>query len=501
MESKELHGEFRIPNLAELPSSDGRESTEQGSDGKDEAVVGMDFDKAGFGGAGEVEGGAEASAGTCGALGSHGAWPGRRRREIPDPASQPRQRRVVQRLAGTSPGLIADCDGRRISRKLFGMSSSISRRRFSTLALAASAAALPGRARAAGPQIDLLETKTISPQENYYHGWPTLTRTRKGELVVVWSGRREAHVCPFGTVEMMTSRDEGKTWTFPRTLHDGPIDDRDAGVLETAKGTLLVTTFTSLAYAPMMKAGGKKADDPKWKAIHARIPDDEKRELELGSWCFRSTDGGLSFSARIDTIVNSPHGPCQLADGRILYVGKELWTGEKRVGAAVSSDDGATWEWLSEIPAREGDKFLDYHELHAVQCASGKIVAQIRNHNEADKGETLQTESTDGGKTWSIPRSIGVWGLPSHLLRLRDDRLLMTYGYRRKPFGNQARISEDEGATWSEPFTISDDGAGGDLGYPSTAELENGSFVSVWYEKFADQPMAQLRQARWRLRA
>lgn len=37
---------------------------------------------------------------------------------------------------------------------------------------------------------------------------------------------------------------------YPRTILDGPIDDRDAGVLETMKGSLLVTTFTSLAYVP-----------------------------------------------------------------------------------------------------------------------------------------------------------------------------------------------------------------------------------------------------------
>ena len=76
----------------------------------------------------------------------------------------------------------------------------------------------------------------------------------------------------------------------------------------------------------------------------------------------------------------------------------------------------------------------------------------------------------------------------------------MTYGYRRKPFGNQAQISGDEGATWSEPFAISEDGIGGDLGYPSTVELDDGSFVSVWYEKMADSPMAQLRQAHCRIK-
>ena len=196
--------------------------------------------------------------------------------------------------------------------------------------------------------------------------------------------------------------------------------------------------------------------------------------------------------------MNSPHGPCQLADGRLLYLGKKLWADEKRIGAAESRDDGLTWQWLAEIPTREGDSFANYHELHAVQCESGKIVAQIRNHNDNGKGETLQTESEDGGVTWSVPKSIGVWGLPSHLLKLKDGRLLMSYGHRRKPFGNQARFSEDEGATWSEPVMISDDGYGSDLGYPSTVELDDGNLLTIWYERFEASPLAQLRQRVWR---
>ena len=79
------------------------------------------------------------------------------------------------------------------------------------------------------------------------------------------------------------------------------------------------------------------------------------------------------------------------------------------------------------------------------KTSAGRLVLQIRNHNKMNYGETLQSESSDGGKTWSAPHPIGVWGLPSHLLRLRDGRLLMTYGHRRPPWGNQARLSEDGG--------------------------------------------------------
>lgn len=155
--------------------------------------------------------------------------------------------------------------------------------------------------------------------------------------------------------------------------------------------------------------------------------------------------------------------------------------------------------WLSDIPTRRGDDADEYHELHAVDAGNGKIIVQIRNHNEPNIRETLQCESEDGGRTWTTPHSIGVWGLPSHLLRLNDDRLLMTYGYRRTPYGNQARVSDDGGKTWSEPVTISGDGAGGDLGYPSTVQLSDGSLVTVWYETLSESQHSVLRQARWQL--
>jgi len=347
----------------------------------------------------------------------------------------------------------------------------------------------------AAPTATILETKTISQLPNLYHGWPTLTRRSNGQLLIVCSGGREQHVCPFGRVEMQRSDDDGKTWTFPRTLLDGPIDDRDAGVMETAKGTLLVTTFTSLAYASHLPNDGRRA---RWLAAHQRIPETE-RNKELGEWMIRSTDGGITWSGRYSTIVNSPHGPTQLSDGRLLYAGKKLWHEGGEIGVCESRDDGKSWQWLAGIPTRPGDNHKDYHELHAIEGAEGRLIVHIRNHNKADHRETLQSESKDGGKTWSMPRSIGVWGLPSFLTRLRDGRLLMSYGHRRKPFGNQARVSDDHGKSWSEPVIISGDGASGDLGYPSTVELADGTLLTVWYEQLASSKFAVLRQAHWKL--
>lgn len=393
--------------------------------------------------------------------------------------------------------------------------NSVNRRHFLQTAGTLTVGTLAGipRHATAAPTASITDTKVISQQPEFYHGWSTVARRQNGELWVTWSGGRESHVCPFGQVHAMTSRDDGKTWTWPRVLLDSATDDRDSGVLETAKGTLIATTFTSLAYEPYLEKASAFAEltskgwvtksmSPeqfaKWKAAHSRLNDAE-RKAELGQWLIRSTDGGLTWSTRLPTIVNSPHGPIQLKDGRLLYAGKQLWTDDKKIGVCESKDDGLTWQWLAEIPTRKGDTAAkEYHELHAVEASDGTIIAQIRNHAKADANWTLQTESKDGGKTWSEPHPI-CFGNPSHLLKLRDGRLLMTYGHRRAPFGNQARISTDNGKTWSEGMIISGDGKGGDLGYPSTVELEDGSLLTIWYESMKEPKPAVLRQARWTL--
>ena len=372
----------------------------------------------------------------------------------------------------------------------------INRRRFLYSMGATALAAAPSR----GAQA---ETSIIHPNAAYYRGWPTLARTRKGRLLLVCSGGRESHVCPFGRVELVVSSDGGESWSEPQILMDSPIDDRDAGVVEAADGSLLVTTFTSLAYEDRWNKELRHADTEqakRWRSVQMRTTPAERRRL-LGTWMLRSPDGGLTWSAPYRVPVNSPHGPVLLSDGRLLYAGKSLWGPEDWVGVAESTDHGVTWRRLAAIPTRPGDDRANYHELHAVAAADGRLIAHIRNHNERNYRETLQSESTDGGRTWSVPRPIGVWGLPSHLLRLRDDRLLMSYGYRREPFGIQARVSEDHGRSWSPPITVTDDGFDHDLGYPSTVERNDGRLVTVWYERIEETRLAVLRQVVWGLDA
>src|ERR1700685_3712429 len=99
-------------------------------------------------------------------------------------------------------------------------------------------AAMAARLAKAAPNARVESLQVISKQPGVYHGWPTLTRLRSGELLVTYSGGREAHVCPFGRVEMIRSSDNGRSWSWPETVVDTPIDDRHSGVVDTPAGSL-----------------------------------------------------------------------------------------------------------------------------------------------------------------------------------------------------------------------------------------------------------------------
>ena len=135
------------------------------------------------------------------------------------------------------------------------------------------------------------------------------------------------------------------------------------------------------------------------------------------------------------------------------------------------------------------------HEIHGVEAPDGTLIVQYRNHNCSGLGETWQSESTDSGKSWSVPHKI-CKGFPTHLQVFDKDKVIMTYTYRLKPFGIRARVSKDSGKSWGEEIILSDDGKGWDLGYPSTVELADGTLFTMWYENRGKG--AKLRTLNWK---
>lgn len=164
------------------------------------------------------------------------------------------------------------------------------------------------------PQAEILQRQVICKQADRYIGWPTITQTDKGELLVVFSGNRDAHVCPFGITQMVRSSDLGNTWSEPVTINNTPLDDRDAGILQTRSGTWLVSWFTSLAF----DRPRYYERHPHWKR-HADKLGPEIRDTWLGNWTRRSTDHGVTWEPPVKQRVSAPHGPIELQDGRLLY--------------------------------------------------------------------------------------------------------------------------------------------------------------------------------------
>jgi hypothetical protein len=147
-----------------------------------------------------------------------------------------------------------------------------------------------------------------------------------------------------------------------------------------------------------------------------------------------------------------------------------------------SENDGVSWDFLTV--AADPDQKRSFGETSIERASNGDIVAMMRT--EPALGSKMWTAySTDRGQSWSKAVETSLHGHPPHLLTLSDGTLLCTYGFRDPPIGIRAALSRDHGRTWLEKDIVSlrSDGSGrpGDNGYPLTAELPDGTLVSVYY--------------------
>jgi hypothetical protein len=88
-------------------------------------------------------------------------------------------------------------------------------------------------------------------------------------------------------------------------------------------------------------------------------------------------------------------------------------------------------------------------------------------------------------------------GNPPSLIRLRDGRLALTYGYRGAPFGIRARLSRDGGRTWDAERVLRDDARDWDLGYTRSVQRQDGRIVTVYYYNDAGQPERYIAATLW----
>jgi hypothetical protein len=373
---------------------------------------------------------------------------------------------------------------------------------------------------------DVISSSTICKQPGRYIGWPTIGRMPDGELLVVFSGDRDAHVDPFGKTFLVRSADGGRTWGAPELVNDTPLDDRDAGICVCDDGALVISWFTSHYDEDTYMRRAPEADHDRWRRRIRAVGTEVIRqwageEIEggryaLGHWIRRSTDRGRTWEEPIRVPPTTPHGPIALSDGRVMFVGIEQNHGrrEKRgsILAAASEDRGKTWSVVGRIrmfpdyPGEAPDGYSYLCEPHVVEVAPGRLLAMARyeempRQKERTRCVLWQCDSEDGGKTWTEPRPTPILGKPPHLLRLRDGRILVSYGFRHAPFGQRACVSADGGKSWDygNEIVLRDDAPSGDLGYPASVELPDGTIVTVYYQQERAGEKTCLMATRWRL--
>ena len=363
-------------------------------------------------------------------------------------------------------------------------------------------------------RAEIIWTRPLCKEPGRYIGWPTVCRTKQGELLAVFSGDRDQHICPFGKVQLVRSVDNGQTWSTPVNICNTILDDRDAGIIALDDGTLVMAWFTSVAYRSTIRDRTKLKPGSQqfyWWLHDEKLPIMDV-EAQLGAFTRRSIDGGRTWEPAVRTPCSAPHGPVKLKDGRLLYVGKSgdadhrnLGTQVGKVIAAESRDEGQSWQVIGEIPFPPQIPVLrDCHEPHAVETMDGRIVAQIRCHYKNKENGfrgSLQSESADGGKTWTTAKAVGLDGYPPHLIRLADGKLLSVYGRRWGALGEFACLSDDQGRTWDVKNEIKLAGHwNGDLGYPASVQLPDGSILTVYYQAEHKSEKTCLMGTLWRVR-
>jgi len=158
---------------------------------------------------------------------------------------------------------------------------------------------------------------------------------------------------------------------------------------------------------------------------------------------------------------------------------------EGRIVCVRTKDGAKTWSFVSFVgPEPAGDDFAIMPA--SVRLSSGAIVTAIRH-----TGFIEMYRSDDNGATWKYwskpaPDTGAHHGNPPALVKLADGRLAITYGYRSPPYGIRARLSSDQGKTWTDEIVLRDGGGAWDLGYTRSIQRPDGKVVTVYY--FNDRP-------------
>lgn len=345
-----------------------------------------------------------------------------------------------------------------------------------------------------------------------YSCFPSIAKTASGELLVTFrraggfslaavrQGKYD-HVDKGARIALARSKDGGLNWEnatcFP--AFDPECGEQDPSIMVYKDGMQMINFFC-------------------WRVV----PEGEKHRLGYparqqydGSWSdvegpfvIRSFDLGQTWEKQPIRVESSPlpragtsDGAIELSDGALIMgiYGADYGSSICSAYSVLSFDRGQTWE-KPVLIAIDPDNRTSFEEPALVELANGAILALIRSGEPRKYQYLYQAISKDLGKSWEDLHETPMWGHPAHILRLSDDRLICTYGYRREPFGVRACISVNQGKTWNidTEILLRQDGASVDVGYPCSVELDDGTIVTVYYIHGKDD-IRHIAASRWKV--
>jgi sialidase-1 len=334
-------------------------------------------------------------------------------------------------------------------------------------------------------------------KEGVYACFPFLPKVQPKDGIYMAISTRivSSHNDPTGGTVLMRSTDDCRTWQVFQKYEKCFITEEtnEIQAMKTPEDTLL-SLHAGWEYYPEAKRAELKAAG--WDMMDAR----EGLIGALSAHSVRiSRNDGKSWKTRELPLPNAP-GVMSFHGGIVTDQGIALWpvyglamSGDSGHSYVYrSADSGKTWTFHEIIADSHGK--IPMNETSLLDLGGGHILAFVRTGDDVD--HMFRAESVNGGVTWGRLADSGITGHPPDLLKLQNGHILLTYGYRHKPYGVRAVISKDNAQTWGEEFILRDDGYTGDLGYPMSIQLEDGTIFTTDYFRIAGSP-THIAGTRW----
>jgi len=178
-----------------------------------------------------------------------------------------------------------------------------------------------------------------------------------------------------------------------------------------------------------------------------------------------------------------------------------------RAFCAQTGDGGRSFQFLGWMTHEPGVRSV---MPSTVRTSGSELLSVMRRREDkvidgcSEIGNWLDAyRSGDEGRTWEFLSKVADTdtgknnGNPPSLVKLRDDKVLVVYGYRATPYGMRAKVSSDGGRTWGAEISFRDDARTWDFGYPRSVVRQDGKVLTVYYYTTGNSPEQHIEATIW----